>query len=365
MPPVEEPQGFFNKLGRYFYYPEQHNGMVVKHRICPHCHMKLPVQLSSGSMASNIIAVIGYRDSGKSNFFGVLINELKNRYSKEVGLNLVSQETFSTSTMRSIYSDELYQERYGADLLGDTPQVVRATLSASANSDIRIPLIYRLNLTKFTRFQRFLHPFANQRPIDLVLFDAAGEDMSSPDAMNQYYRYVSRAAGIIALVDPLSYPEIRGDITASYNASSYATRPHDTIGALVHTIEQTGHKKASQAVKTPLAVTISKFDLLRGIDGLDDSVFEDHVHTNGFDAIAADKTSNAIRSFLESKGINSISSVVESNFKKYKYFGMSALGRSPRPDRSLASIQPINIADSLFWILNQLGYLQTEEEMKK
>jgi hypothetical protein len=43
---------------------------------------------------------------------------------------------------------------------------------------------------------------------------------------------------------------------------------------------------------------------------------------------------------------------------------MSALGRSPRPDRTLTSIEPINIADSLFWILNQLGYLQTEEEMK-
>ncbi|MBR6437468.1 MAG: hypothetical protein IKS45_13270, partial [Thermoguttaceae bacterium] len=74
--------------------------------------------------------------------------------------------------------------------------------------------------------------------------------------------------------------------------------------------------------------------------------------------------SNAIRDFLLSKRIYSITSVVENNFKTYKYFGMSALGRSPRPDRSLSSIEPINIADSLFWILNQLGYLQTEEEMK-
>lgn len=365
MPPVEEQSGFFNKAIRYFYYPALHNGKVTKHRICPHCHMKLPIQLGNNGMLSNIIAVTGYRDSGKSNFFGVLINELKNRYSQEVGLNLITQETFSTSAMRSVFSDELYNERYGADLLGDNPQVVRATLSAQTNSDIRIPLIYRLNLTRFSKRQRWLHPFANHRPIDLVLFDAAGEDMSSPEMLSLYCRYISRAAGIIALIDPLSYPEIRNDITMNYRSTSYQNRPYDTMGVLTQTIESAGRHNSTQKINTPLAVTISKFDLLRNIDGLDPSVFEDHVHSSGFDSLAADKTSDAIRNFLIRKRINSIPTVVENNYKTYKYFGMSALGRSPRPDRSLTSIEPINIADSLFWILNQLGYLQTEEEMKK
>ena len=68
MPPVEEPTGFFNKALRYFYYPPIRNGQVVKYRICPNCHMKLPIQLANNKMKSNIIAVIGYRDSGKSNF---------------------------------------------------------------------------------------------------------------------------------------------------------------------------------------------------------------------------------------------------------------------------------------------------------
>ncbi len=364
MPPVEEPTGFFNKALRYFYYPSLRSGQVVRYRICPKCHMKLPIQLANNKMTSNIIAVTGYRDSGKSNFFGVLINELKNRYSQEVGLNLITQETFSVNEMRSVFSDQLYTERYGADLLGDNPQVVRATLSAQTNIDIRIPLIYRLNLTRFTKKQRMLNPFAKLRPIDLVFFDAAGEDMSSPEALAQYCRYISRAAGIIALIDPLSYPEIRSEITMNYNSTSYQNRPYDTMGVLTQTIESSDSHAVTQKIKTPLAVTISKFDLLRNIDSLNPFVFEDHVHSSGFDAIAADNASNAIRDFLVSKRIYSITSVVENNFKTYKYFGMSALGRSPRPDRSLSSIEPINIADSLFWILNQLGCLQTEEEMK-
>ena len=149
----------------------------------------------------------------------------------------------------------------------------------------------------------------------------------------------------------------------NYNSTSYQNPTYDTLGILTQQIESFDSRSATQMIKTPVAVTISKFDLLRNIDSLDQSVFEDHVHSSGFDSLAADRTSNAIREFLIRKEYSIISNV-ESHFKTYKYVGMSALGRSPSPDRSLSSIDPINIADSLFWILNQLGYLQTEEEMK-
>lgn len=364
MAPVETPTGNVNRALRNFWYPSLANDTEVKHRICPKCHMQLPVQLANNRLKSSVIAVTGFRSSGKSNFFGVLIDALKNRYSQEVGLNLSTQETFSTRTLRTIYSDELYNERYGNNLFGENPKAVMATLSAQTNIDIRIPLIYRLNLTRFSLKQRLLHPFATHRPIDLVFFDAAGEDSTSPVIQDLYSRYFSRAAGIIALIDPLSYPEIRRDIKMEYSPSS-VQKQYDTIGVLKQAIERQNSQYASQKIKAPLAVTISKFDLLRNINGLDQSVFEDHVHSNGFDEVAAKKTSDAIRKYITSKGINSITSVAEGNFKTCQYFGMSALGRSPKEDYSLTSIDPINIADSLLWILNQLGYLQTEQEMKK
>ncbi|MBR0237910.1 MAG: hypothetical protein IJQ39_07460 [Thermoguttaceae bacterium] len=363
MAPVEQPTGFFNKALRWFWYPSLTDDNEVKHRICPHCHMELPVQLANNKLRSNIIAVTGYRSSGKSNFFGVLIDALRNRYSEEVGLNLTTQETFSTRSLQTIYSDELYDERYGDDLFGDNPKAVKATLSAESNIDIRIPLIYRLNLTRFSFKQRLLHPFATHRPIDLVLFDAAGEDLKSPDIQAIHGRYLSHAAGIIALIDPLSYSEIRKDIRMNTNITSNQ-KPFDAMAILRRTIEKHSQLSPNQKIKVPLAVTISKFDLLRNAPGLDPCVFEDHVHSNGFDELAAKKTSDAIRSYITHKGINAITSVAEGNFQTCQYFGMSALGRSPREDSSLTSIDPINIADSLLWILNRLGYLQTEEEMK-
>lgn len=366
MAPVEEPMGYFDRLRRYFWRPSINSGTDVKYLICPYCHMQLPVQLANNKLKSDIIAVTGFRASGKSNFFGVLIDALKNRYSQEVGLTLSTQETFSTRTMRTIYSDELYNERYGNDLFGDNPKAVMATLSAETNIDIKIPLIYRLNLSwkSLAWKQKLLHPFASHRPVDLVFFDAAGEDLAIPDIQAAVYgRYFSRAAGIIALIDPLSYPEIRKDIKMEYNSSS-VQKPYDTIGVLKQAIERNGGQNFNRKIKAPLAVTISKFDLLRNVSGLDQSVFEDHLHRNGFNAAAANKTSDAIRRYIINKGVSSIISVAEGNFKKCQYFGMSALGRSPKEDFSLTSIDPINIADSLLWILNQLGYLRTIDETK-
>lgn len=362
MPPVEEPTSKFVKALRWFWYPSLSDAQNIKRRLCPHCHMELPVQLANNRLRSNIIAVTGYRSSGKSSFFGVLIDALRNRYSEEVGLNLTTQVTFSTRSLQTVYSDELYNERYGNDLFGETPKAVKATLSEETDVEIRIPLIYRLNLTRFSFKQRLLHPFATHRPIDLVLFDAAGEDLDSTTIQALHGRYLSQAAGIIALVDPLAYPEIREDINMNANAAKYK-KTVDTLSVLKHTIEEYGNLSAKQKIKTPLAVTISKFDLLRNAPGLDPCVFNDHVHSSGFDERAAKKTSDAIRNYLQQKGLNGITTVAEGNFTTCQYFGMAALGRSPREDSTLTSIDPINVADSLLWILNKLGYLQTEEEM--
>lgn len=364
MAPVEAPPGYFAKALHLFWYPSLKGNDNHRRRICPHCHMELPVQLANNKLKSRVIAVTGYRNSGKSNFFGVLINALRNRYSEEVGLSLTTELTFSTTTLKSIYSDQLYNERYGDNLFGNSPRAVRPTLSETDNVEIRIPLIYRLNLTRFSFMQRLLHPLATHRPIDLVLFDAAGEDLRSPEIQALHARYLSNAAGIIALVDPLSYQAFRNDINLNPNAAQYE-QPVDAISILRDTIEKHTNLSANRKIKTPLAVTISKFDLLRNAPGLDPCVFEDHVHTDGFDHRAAKKTSDAIRSYITQKGLNSITSVAEGNFSTCQYFGMSALGRSPREDTTLTAIDPINIADPLLWILNQIGLLQTKDEMKR
>src|SRR5206468_2459063 len=44
--------------------------------VCPNDHIFLPENVANGQAAGEVIAVIGARTSGKSNFFGVLLNAL-------------------------------------------------------------------------------------------------------------------------------------------------------------------------------------------------------------------------------------------------------------------------------------------------
>ncbi|MDO4569962.1 MAG: hypothetical protein Q4D38_06250 [Planctomycetia bacterium] len=367
MRPVEPPPTGFLNLIRYFYFPKvRERGRRIVRRICPHCHMDLPSQMTNNGKSTDIIAVTGYRASGKSNFFGVLIDALGNRYSAEVGLNLLSLETFSISTLSTVNSSSLYGYRYGQYLKSArNPIAVPATRSAVQNREIRIPLIYRLNLTKFNWKQRILHPFSHIRPVDLVLFDAAGEDMDSPEAIALYARYLARASGIIALFDPLSYQRIRGKIIQELDESTLVKEgvSDDVVVAQIRRAFERQGALPERKIKTPLAVVISKFDLLRNVEGLEPSVFHDHKHEDGFDAESAQEVSGHLRHFLLENAPRLISDV-EANFQNIQFFGMASLGRTPVENQPIESIEPINVADSLFWLLNKLGHLQTKEDMK-
>src|SRR3990167_7639144 len=85
-------------------------------KVCPQCHMYLPHKMACGELNSEILAIVGARSAGKSNFFGVLINALEGRYAEEVGFSMFAQDTFSVDKMQPVSSRELYKMRYGSRL---------------------------------------------------------------------------------------------------------------------------------------------------------------------------------------------------------------------------------------------------------
>ena len=328
--------------------------------------MPLPFQLANNGEQGQTIAVIGYRNTGKSNFLGVLIRSLQHRYSREVGLSIHALDSFDVNQLQACSSDDLYQRRYGRYL--DNDKAVAGTPTLHTNPDIRIPMIYRLNMKHFTWFQRLLQPFSHHRPLDLILFDAAGEDLDSTETQQLYSRYIAHASGIILLVDPLAYPSIRRDVRSDILQDSYSNE-FDTFKVVMDSMSRYNKMyKANRRIRTPLAVVFSKFDELRPdgepLEGLDPSVFNDHVHDHCFAKDLVDDTSEKIYRFLEQRGIGSVISSLD-EYQNYRLFGMSALGNAPAEDHSLSCISPINIADPLLWILHELGYLPAKEEIAK
>ncbi|HID77786.1 MAG TPA: hypothetical protein EYP56_17540, partial [Planctomycetaceae bacterium] len=108
--------GFVGRLWRQFWV--QDHPAASRKKVCPSCHMFLPHKTANGELASEIVALVGARNAGKSNYFGVLLNSLEARYAGEVGFSFFAQETFSVREMKPISSRTLYQARYGARLFG-------------------------------------------------------------------------------------------------------------------------------------------------------------------------------------------------------------------------------------------------------
>ncbi|MCR5163353.1 MAG: hypothetical protein K6C40_04970, partial [Thermoguttaceae bacterium] len=125
--------------------------------------------------------------------------------------------------------------------------------------------------------------------------------------------------------------------------------------------------RLGRKTKIPVAIVVSKFDELRPngqpLPGLDPSVFYDHVHSQGFDKQAVDETSDHLCQFLHAYGFNGVLQTLN-EYKNWKLFGMAALGHAPDENNHLPSIDPINIADPLLWILYKLGHITAKKEKK-
>ncbi len=136
-----------------------HDPASGRKKVCPRCHMFLPHKMASGELRSEVLAIVGARNAGKSNYFGVLINALEARYAREVGFSMFAQDTFSVHKMQPVSSRELYQTRYGSRLFSAQPTALNSTPPAATNPDILIPLIYRMQFPHQPS-QQFARPFS-------------------------------------------------------------------------------------------------------------------------------------------------------------------------------------------------------------
>jgi hypothetical protein len=329
-------------------------------KICPGCHMFLPHMIAAGELDSEGIAIIGARDSGKSNFFGVLLHALEHRYSGEVPFTMFAQDTFSKREMRPVSSTRLYRERYGARLFDpQEPRAIDQTLSAAAAvSDVRIPLIYRLQFRK-RLWHHVTRPLDQVSALDLAIFDTAGEDMTDEQTVAHLYRFILRAAGIIFLVDPFQYPEVRDRLPAAVKERlrPIDTQPSDIIALVRNLFEGRGLLRAAQKLAVPVAVTLSKCDLLQDLAYPGSAILHDSDHRGGFDRDSCGQVSREVAEYLKRWGLGRLLDQVDGLASNHALFAVSALGSLPDRELRLRSVAPRRVADPLLWLLWQRGYI--------
>ncbi len=335
--------------------------------ICRGCHIPLPDKIASGEASGEVIAVVGARNSGKSNFFGSLVSALRRRYMSDVGFDLLDGETF-TQKGRMATSD-LYKERYGKYLFDPVnPKVVPQTRAVvgkaviRAEDDPRIPLIYMFRFRK-RAWQHLTRPLAHRIPTYFMVYDAAGEDMVSGSQLDQFYHFIRRATGIIFLIDPFDYPGIRSRLPEEIQKRLPPSSPEPAriVDEVLHQLRGRGGRSASGKINIPVAFALTKADMFQKIGGLvygGSAITKEANHQRGYDQVGCEALHREVMQYIREWDSSELLAKAENNFSNYQFFALSALGAQPRADLGLdQAVTPFRVADPLLWLFWARGFL--------
>jgi len=313
---------------------------VTTTRVCPHCHHAFPHGMDH--LSNIVIAIIGAKETGKSHYIAVLIQQIYNLY------NLFdwSLMAMDDETMR-LYNDRFYKPLYA------NRKTIRVTMTAKSDADVRKPLLYSLSKTSGRRL----------KTVTLAFFDTAGEDMDDEVAMRAINPYIYNASGIILLLDPLQIPELRvahlpaGETGANVNMPSLAnTSAGDIINKtsnLIYTKRRIAH---SRTIPIPLAFVFSKIDMLPSVLGDDAPIYQPSRHRGFFNIREFENNDAFIRNWVGEFDRRFIQGT--RHYRETAFFGASALGGNPGPTGDLPfEPRPIRVEDPFLWLLWKNGFI--------
>ena len=187
-----------------------------------------------------------------------------------------------------------------------------------------------------------IHKISGETPIQLTIYDIAGEAFSSHrnDIQQQQFMYCE---GIILIIDPTARPM---DVS-------------ETISSFIHDFSGMKGKRSTRIFDVPVAVIISKSDLFKREIGLPkimathSSNAQQYADADG--VIGVDHTRCGIcRDFLENHGFNNVLNVIDSEFANVQFYPVSAMGHPSAPG---LKYEPWGVVEPIIWLLHQSGDL--------
>ena len=316
---------------------------AMKMMYCPVANKEIPVEFLElrNSMS---IALIGAKATGKSNYIGVLINEIQKKMVAPFNC-IFSKRTSEESAVfyDAHYYDNLYKKK----------QVVPAT-----STEIVPPMIFPL------RFLDKKHRIKNTAM--LTFYDTAGENFDDQDDILIKNRYLPNANGIILLLDPLQVPAIREKLEGRMKLPAQNTEAIELLENIVKVIRGVKNISARKQINIPIALVFTKIDALYEHDDIlpADSVLKDdsqHIQRGVFVEREFKAVDREIRDLLENWVGGELQQHLN-NFSNYAFFGLSALGSVPVGSSIPGGIQSKRVLDPVLWLLAENKYIVKVKE---
>ncbi|MFD6105066.1 hypothetical protein ACFWFQ_20625 [Nocardia salmonicida] len=292
-------------------------------RVCPHCHSQLPGRYVD--TPARIVALIGAKESGKSTYIATLIHELKNRVGSEFGFSLEE----GGDTTRDRYRNQFFNPLFGERTMVNVTQ--------SAGIVLNHPLIYTIAAGR--ERQRW----GRNPALTMVLYDNAGEDFLSEEAVARNLAYIAAADAVIFLVDPGTLRD-EGGIDVITRITAHLRAHHDVQGG--------------KPLPVPMAVALSKVDTLDSDLPRNSQLRRPRPPTGTLDLADRTAVHEEIRALLDLWQSRQLDLFISHNYRKYGLFGLSALGNAPVDQMvNPVGVQPHRVEDPVLWLLHEFGML--------
>ncbi len=302
-------------------------GYATTVEVCPRCDHDWPRNIEDTD--NFIIAIVGAQGAGKSHYLAVLIHELKHR----VGARFHAALSAADDQTR-----DRYLKHYGQYLYDDH---LRIPPTARGKTE---PLIYHLV---------FARSVGIQRVVTLIFFDAAGEHFDDVRTMERYNRYLARASGILCLLDARQLAPATARLNRAAAAS--ATDELDLIGRIDEIVRSMRSISVNDPIDIPVAVAISKLDLVRSLFQPGSALHLDSAHAGFFDLSDFRNVHDDVGKQLDRWLGPGLKNFLNGRFSTHGFFGVSALGQSPDADgRINKTLAPFRVEDPLLWLLYKL-----------
>lgn len=307
-------------------------------KACPSCKEELPTTI--GDFEDLIFAVVGAKETGKSHYISVLINQLK----KEVG------EAYD-AILEPLNDDTIqrYREEFWNPVFKKRETIDATRSGTGKGASVQRPLLYTLKFFKKGAMQKTkIH-----KVITLAFFDTAGEDLNEEDTMNKVNKYIYNSAGVILLLDPLQLDHVRDNLRGKIELPTQMTDSDEILFRMTNLIRHATSIKQDKKITIPLAVAFSKIDAVEPLlDPASPLRFPSkHGETKAFDNMDFQNVQSDIQGLIRDWSESGMNRILQANYDAYGYFGVSSLGYNPDEDNKIKDLKPYRVADPFLWLL--------------
>lgn len=298
-------------------------------RLCPICHKSLYSQF--GESVERRLTLIGAKDAGKSNYIGVLVNELEAKLGSRFGFGVQRMNEYTSAKYDSEYFDSIYRRK----------ERVAGTDRVRSKSESIAPMVFGLKSISQRGFST------------LSLFDPPGEGVIQERDVERFHQFVFKSHGLVLLVD--------GENLAKDDKSGGSFK--EAIKVLeVASSQLEADRSWTNRLRPFLAIAVSKADLLSGLQDMPAQAFTSPSYDQGYDWDDFRIVSSGVEALIRRRGGSSFCNLAQAVFGEDRvgFFAVSAFGSAPdERTGKITTLKPLRVVDPFLWLMSKTGVLST------